>query len=87
MPSLSDRLKSVQPNKANRNACVTCAWIEKIKPETLTLINEWIDADNSQAQLHEILTQPSDDAPPLKISLTGFRFHLKHHAERWSNRG
>ena len=83
MASLSDRLKSAQPNKANRNLCVTCTWLEQVSQETRDLINQWFDADNSIAQLHEILTQPSDDAPPLVISLTGFRFHVKHHNERW----
>lgn len=83
MPSLSDRLRSAQPNKANRNLCVTCQWLEGISPDTVQLINEWIDADNSVAQLHEILTQPADDTPALSISMTGFRFHLKHHDERW----
>lgn len=83
MASLSDRLKSAQPNKANRNLCVTCTWLDQVGDDILTLINQWFDADNSIAQLHEILTQPSDDAPPLVISLTGFRFHVKHHDERW----
>lgn len=83
MASLSDRLKSAQPNKANRNLCVTCAWLKQVSPEIRDLINQWFDADNSVAQLHEILTQPSDDTTPLTISLTGFRFHLKHHDERW----
>lgn len=83
MASLSDRLKSAQPNKANRNRCVTCEWLEHVSPDTRELINKWFDADNSIAQLHEILTQPSDDTRPLVISITGFRFHLKHHDERW----
>ena len=83
MASLSDRLKSAQPNKANRNLCVTCTWLDQVGDDILTLINQWFDADNSIAQLHEILTQPSDDAPPLVISLTGFRVHVKHHDERW----
>lgn len=87
MPSLSDRLKSVQPNKANRNACVTCQFLEHVAADTRDLITEWLEADNSVAQLHEILTAPSDDTPSLQISMTGFRFHLKHHAERWPKRG
>lgn len=83
MPSLSDRIKQAQPNKANRNACVTCTFLHGVGDETLALISEWLAADNSVAQLHEILTSPSDDGDPLVISLTGFRFHLKHHAERF----
>lgn len=83
MPSLSDRLKSAQPNPANRNLCVTCKFLEHVSPETINLIGEWLEQDNSVAQLHEILTSPSDDGDPLVISLTGFRFHLKHHFDRW----
>ena len=87
MPSLSDRLKSAQPNPANRNLCKTCSFLEHVSADTRDLITEWLEEDNSVAQLHEILTAPSDDAPALEISLTGFRFHLKHHIERWPKRG
>ena len=83
MTSLSDRLRSAQPNKANRNLCVTCAWLETVTPQTRTLINDWLDNDHSVSQLHDIITTPSEDIEPLVISLTGFRFHLKHHAQRW----
>lgn len=83
MASLSERLKSAQPNRANRGQCVTCAYLANVSADTVALINQWLDADNSIAQLHDILSQPSDDAPGLVISVTGFRFHLKHHDERW----
>lgn len=83
MASLSDRLKGAQPNKANRNLCVTCSWLESVTPQVRNLVSDWLANDHSVAQLHDILTSPSDDATPLKISVTGFRFHLKHHAERW----
>ena len=84
MTSLSDRLRSAQPNKANRNLCATCQWLENVTPQTRELINEWLfDNDHSVSQLHDILTAPSDDAEPLVISLTGFRFHLRHHQQRW----
>jgi hypothetical protein len=83
MASLTDRLKSAQPNHANRKICRTCAWLETVTPQVRTLINDWLEADHSASQLHEILKTPSDDVTPLEISMTGFRFHLKHHFERW----
>lgn len=83
MPSLSDRLKSAQPNRQNRGGCVTCAWWSDIKPATRALINEWIDNEHSIKQLHEILTAPNDGSePPLNISITGFRLHMNHHSEK-----
>lgn len=81
--SLSDRLRSAQPNQSNRG-CVTCAWWDELKPETQDLFNQWLDNESSTAQLHDICTAPNDDGdePQLRISLTGFRFHLNHHNER-----
>lgn len=82
MASLSDRLKSAQPNRANKN-CVTCTWLETATQQVRNLITDWLDNGHSAAQLHDILTSPSDDTPRLVISMTGFRLHLKHHGERW----
>ena len=80
MPSLSDRLRSAQPNRQNRGGCVTCLWWEEIKPDTRRLINEWLDNKHSVKQLHEILSAPTDGGElPLPISITGFRLHLNHH--------
>lgn len=83
MASISDRLRSVQPNRGD-TSCTTCTWWLEIRPATRKLINEWIDAGNSIAQLHDILSAPNDDddEPRLTNSLSGFKFHLKHHAER-----
>jgi hypothetical protein len=36
-------------------------------------------------QLHDILSQEDGDDPhnkPLRVSITGWRMHLKHHGER-----
>lgn len=83
MASLSDRLKSAQPNPSNVGGCVTCQWWQTIGDETRALINEWLDAGHSIKQLYEILSAPSDgDEPPLPISNTGFRMHLNHHDEK-----
>jgi hypothetical protein len=83
--SLSDRLKSAQRNPTNKGGCVTCKWWATLNDETKKLINAWLDAEHSNAQLYEILTQPSDDThaeQPLRSSNTGFRLHLNHHNER-----
>lgn len=86
MASLSDRLKSAQPNRANVGGCVTCAWWETISDSAKQLINEWIDNQHSIRQLHEILVAPNDgDEPVLNISITGFRLHMNHHNEKCRN--
>lgn len=83
MPSLSDRLRAAQPNPTNKGGCVTCQWWEQISDETRRLINDWLDANYSVKQLHEILSAPNDGTEPqLQISNTGFRLHLNHHSEK-----
>lgn len=83
MPSLSDRIKAASPKPSN-TGCVTCKWWETISADTRALINEWLDAQHSLSQLHAILTATPDDPDeqPLKVSLTGLRFHIAHHDER-----
>ena len=81
--SLAHRLKAVQPNSRN-DGCQSCIWWKKIRPESRAAINEWLAAGHSIMQLHEIVAAPSDDdpdEPPLTVSLSGWRNHLKHHAE------
>lgn len=84
MPSLSDRLKTAQPNPANKGGCVTCRFWAELKPETQRLINEWIDNGHSVKQLYDILSTPSvdSDEPVLRISNTGFRLHMAHHDQK-----
>lgn len=85
MASLSDRLKSAQRNPTNKGGCVTCKWWDTLSAETKDLINGWLDAEHSVAQLYEILSQPVTDGSaeqPVPISNTGFRLHLNHHNER-----
>lgn len=83
MASLTERLKSAQPNQANRKLCKTCLWLDTVPQQVRDLISDWLEQDHSAAQLHEILSSPSDDVHPLNISITGFRGHVKHHFERW----
>jgi len=63
---------------------VTCRWWWQVGDDTRRLINEWIDQNHSIRQLHDILTEPSDDPdePALDISITGFRLHLNHHDQK-----
>lgn len=81
--SLAARLANAQPNRAN-NGCESCLWWDTIGAESRKLIDEWIDAGHSQAQLWDILSATDEDSddPPLQVSLSGWRFHLKHHGER-----
>ena len=83
MPTLSERLRSAQPNRQNTGGCVTCQWWLTISPKTQQLINQWIDDRHSIRQLYYILSAPSDGTdPPLTISNTGFRLHMNHHTEK-----
>lgn len=81
--SLAARIANAQPNRAN-DGCQSCIWWPTISAESQKLINEWIDNNYSQMQLWEILAATDDtgDDPPLQVSLSGWRFHLKHHSER-----
>ena len=83
MASLSDRLKSAQPNRSSK-VCKTCEFWAQLKPATKQLINDWLDNQYSITQLHDILSAPNDDPtePRLNNSVSGFKFHLKHHDER-----
>lgn len=79
--SLAERIENARPNRGN-HGCESCKWWATISAESQKLINEWIAADHSQAQLHDIITaSDGGDDPPLRVSLSGWRFHLKHHAE------
>lgn len=83
--SLANRIKAAKKHTSNRG-CQTCKWWQTISPETRKLINQWLeDPDNSRLQLYEILSKAGDDDPGeplLKVSNSGFRFHLQHHDER-----
>jgi hypothetical protein len=86
MPSINDRLISARHNVANRG-CRSCDWfLNDISDDTRKLINEWIDADHSIAQLHQIISATPDEDDhetiPLRVGDTGWRSHLRHHNER-----
>jgi hypothetical protein len=87
--SIETRLQTAQRGRSNRS-CQSCQWWQNsITDKTRQLVNEWIDADHSLLQLHDILTQDDDDDPdnkPLRVSITGWRMHLKHHDERCRGR-
>jgi hypothetical protein len=73
--SLSDRLSAVIPVRSNRG-CITCLWLESLSPGDRAAYDAWMNSGKSLAQLWEVAATDPDN--PLKISLTGFRHHLKH---------
>lgn len=82
--SLYDRIRSAQPGYNNRG-CRSCEWfLESITAETRALIDDWIDGQHSLMQLFAIITESDDDtdSPPLDVSYTAWRMHVKHHVER-----
>lgn len=74
--SLSDRLAGVIPSRPNRG-CETCRWLETLSDRDRRSFDDWLDADYSLAQLHEIASSLEDN--PLRVSNTGMRHHVKHH--------
>lgn len=86
--TLSDRIREAQ-EKANyvNNGCRSCHWWSTISDETRALINDWIDAENSRLQLYIILSAnvEGQDEPPLDVSDSAWRTHLRHHNERCRN--
>jgi len=74
--SLADRLNDSNPARSNVG-CVTCEWLDTLTAEDRAAFTAWLEQGNSMAQLWEICCQDG-----LKISLTGFRNHLKHHGPR-----
>ena len=83
--SLSDRLRSAhsESHPANRG-CVSCEWFCELPHEIKELINEWLDGGFSLLKLHGILTAKDDtsDSPPLPVSDSAWRSHVRHHSER-----
>ena len=73
--SLANRLNSVVPGRANAGCC-TCKWLAALKVPDRRAFDRWIVDGHSKNQLYEICTH---DDPPLTVSLTGFRAHLRHH--------
>ena len=83
--SLSARLRSAQSEShpANRG-CRSCEWFRELPTETKDLINEWLDGGFSLLKLHDIITTKDDtsDSPPLTVSDSAWRSHVRHHNER-----
>lgn len=75
--SLAKRIAAVQPTPTN-NGCRTCQWLETLSAADRQAWDEWLESNNSKAQLWEIAASDPDN--PLPVSRTGFRLHLKHMA-------
>lgn len=81
--SLSDRIRSAQPTRSNAG-CESCRFLNDVEPGVITLVNEWINAGHSQTQLYEILATPDESGEPtLGVSISAWRWHMKHHRERF----
>lgn len=79
--SLAKRLKSAEAKISNKG-CQTCKWWNTQTSETKSLINEWLDADRSSMQLHDILSSTDDDpGERLTVCYSAWQNHLKHHEE------
>ena len=82
--SLANRLKSARVKVSNQG-CQSCKWWKNQTSETKSLINAWLDADNSSMQLHTILSSSDDsNVDPdelLNVSYSAWRNHIKHHNE------
>lgn len=73
--SLAKRLSLIVPSNSNRG-CRTCTYLEQLSPADRSAFEQWIADGHSLSQLWEVCCT---DDPPLDISITGFRHHMKHH--------
>lgn len=72
--SLANRLSVVFPNHSNRG-CRTCKWLDNLTAADRAAFDQWLADGHSLQQLYEICAA---DNPPLDVSLTAFRHHLRH---------
>ena len=74
--SLSKRLSTAVPNRAN-TGCVTCQWLQRLKPADVAAWNDWIARKLSVLQLWEIAASDPDN--PLEVSVSAMRGHIRNH--------
>jgi len=74
--SLANRLSAVVPARSNRG-CVTCKYVETLSTRDKIAWDEWISEGRSLLQLWEIACSDTDN--PLKVSISGMRYHVRHH--------
>ena len=73
--SLADRLNIEGPRRSN-SGCVTCVYIADLSKADRASFDAWILGGLSLVQLWEAC---ASDNPPLTVSITALRNHVRHH--------
>jgi hypothetical protein len=73
--SLSDRLNADGPRRSNVG-CVTCAYVAGLSKADRAAFDAWVLGGHSLVQLWDACAA---DDPPLTVSVTALRNHLRHH--------
>jgi hypothetical protein len=73
--SLLDRLNAEGARRSNVG-CVTCIYLNGLSKTDRAAFDSWIAEGHSVVQLWDAC---SGDEPPLKVSVTALRNHIRHH--------
>jgi hypothetical protein len=73
--SLADRLNADGPRRSNRG-CVSCAYYLGLSKPDRVAFDVWVQEGHSTVQLWEACIT---DTPPLTVSVTALRNHMRHH--------
>ena len=73
--SLADRLTTDGPRRSN-SGCVTCCYVADLSKADRSAFDAWISGGHSLVQLWEAC---AGDKPPLTVSITALRNHVRHH--------
>jgi hypothetical protein len=73
--SLSENLSNLVASRGNWG-CVTCLWLEKLSKEDRGAFDDWVTKKLSLVQLWDACALEN---PPLKVSISGLRNHIRHH--------
>lgn len=73
--SLKVHLSTLVASRGNWG-CVTCLWLEGLKQEDRAAFDDWVIKKLSLVQLWDACAL---ETPPLKVSISGLRNHIRHH--------
>ena len=73
--SLSENLSNLVASRGNWG-CVTCLWLEGLSKEDRGAFDDWVTKKLSLVQLWDACAL---EVPPLKVSISGLRNHIRHH--------
>lgn len=73
--SLSENLSNLVASRGNWG-CVTCLWLEGLSKEDRGAFDDWVTKKLSLVQLWDACALEN---PPLKVSISGLRNHIRHH--------